>query len=85
MTFERAIEILETELKENYGSVDTVNKACRMGIDALKMRMPEKPLKSNRRVRYCEVFDCPNCGFSFSGRVIKYCYKCGQALDWRDV
>lgn len=85
MTFERAIEILETEYKENCAGDDTVNEARRMGIEALKRQRAEKPLNSNRRVRYCEVFDCPNCGFSFSGRVIKYCYKCGQALDWRDV
>ena len=42
----------------------------------------KKPLKSEREIRYCEVFKCPSCGFEFSGRVSKFCYRCGQKLDW---
>ena len=39
MTIERAIEILNPEHREHYDSIETVNEACRMGMEALeKMR-----------------------------------------------
>lgn len=36
MTIERAIEILDPEHREHYDSIEPVNEACRMGMDALK-------------------------------------------------
>lgn len=36
MTIERAIEILDPEHREHYESIETVNEACLLGIDALK-------------------------------------------------
>lgn len=36
MTIERAIEILNPEHREHYESIEPVNEACRMGIEALK-------------------------------------------------
>ena len=36
MTIERAIEILDPEHREHYDSIETVNEACLLGIDALK-------------------------------------------------
>ena len=36
MTIERAIEILNHEHREHYDSIETVNEACRMGMEALK-------------------------------------------------
>ena len=85
MTYERAVEILDPEHREHYESIDIVDEACRMGMEALKKQMPKKPLKSDRKVRYCEVFECQNCGLEFSGRIIKYCYRCGQAFDWSGI
>lgn len=50
MTIERAIEILNPEHRECYDSIETVNEACRMGMQALERtrwipveeRLPEK-------------------------------------------
>jgi hypothetical protein len=50
MTTERAIEILNPEHREHYDSIETVNEACRMGMEALERtkwipvteRLPEK-------------------------------------------
>lgn len=50
MTIERAIEILNPEHREHYDSIETVNEACRMGMEALERtgwipvteRLPEK-------------------------------------------
>lgn len=36
MTPERAIEILDPDHREHYESIEPVNEACRMGMDALK-------------------------------------------------
>lgn len=36
MTIERAIEILNPEHREHYDSIETVNEACRMGMEALR-------------------------------------------------
>lgn len=40
MTAERAMEILDPEHREQYDSIKTVNEACRMGIQALKIINP---------------------------------------------
>lgn len=36
MKTERAIEILNPEHREHYDSIETVNEACRMGMEALE-------------------------------------------------
>lgn len=36
MTIDRAIEILDPEHREQYESIDPVNEACRMGMEALE-------------------------------------------------
>lgn len=42
MTLERAIEILNPEHREHYDSIETVNEACRMGMEALEKQLCEK-------------------------------------------
>ena len=71
MTFDCAIEILDPEHREHYESIDPVNDACRMGMEALKKQLPMKPR--------CDIA-CPICG-----RVAIYenfCPDCGQAIEW---
>lgn len=36
MKIERAVEILNPEHREHYDSIETVNEACRMGMEALE-------------------------------------------------
>ena len=43
MKIERAIEILDPMHRERYDSVETVEAACRMGMDALRRLIPCKP------------------------------------------
>ena len=52
---------------------------------ALEKQIPKKPIKSDREVRYCEVWKCPSCGFEWSSRVVDYCYRCGQRIDWQEI
>lgn len=39
MKLERAIEILNPEHREQYDSLETVNEACRMGMEALREKL----------------------------------------------
>ena len=93
MTPKEAIEILMSDEKlaeiEYYGGFEGQKKVSKlyseafdMAIEALEKQIPKKPIKSDREIRYCEVWKCPKCGFEWSGRVVDYCYKCGQAIDW---
>ena len=84
MTPEEAIGIVRCAIGEVEWSypIDYA-EAIEVAVEALEKQIPKKPIKSDREIRYCEVFKCPNCSFEFSGRVSKYCYRCGQALDWR--
>lgn len=60
MTIERAIEILNPEHREHYDSIETVNEACRVGMEALKRtrwipveeRLPEKITKKAVQATY---------------------------------
>lgn len=84
MTIERAIEILDPEHREHYDSIDTVNEACRMGMEALERQVAKKPAIKND---YTNVFGviygwCPVCGCDIYSNINNFCPKCGQKLDW---
>lgn len=72
MTIERAIEILDPNHREHYESIEPVNEACRMGMEALKRRKPIKLIKGI----YCSYCHIPAFGYD-------YCPNCGQAIDRR--
>lgn len=55
MTLDRAIEILDPEHREHYESIDPVNEACRIGMNALKQ------IRDGKLV---EVVYCRECRFS---------------------
>lgn len=75
MTIERAIEILNPEHREHYESIEPVNEACRMGMQALKKQMPKK-VKGFTGTCECGKTIYPH---------MKYCNNCGQALNWGDT
>lgn len=83
MTYERAVEILDPEHRENYDSLETVKEACQMGMDALKKQIPAKvDLWENS-----QFGNCPYCHeVVYRPALLKrtYCRKCGQALNWED-
>ena len=75
-----AISALEEILQ--YRKIGTVDE-CKA---AMEERIPKKPIKNRKQeIRYTSAYSCPNCGRSFTGTgIAKYCYHCGQALDWSD-
>lgn len=82
MTNERAAEILDPAHYEDYDSLETVQEACRMGREALLLRIPRSP--------YEKGFACPNCGssnylYGYYDKRNKCCGNCGQAIMWEEV
>lgn len=50
---------------------------------ALVNQIPQKPIVAGNRI--CYTYSCPVCGNKFTGTISKYCYHCGQALDWTET
>ena len=73
-------EILEFYYAESF------IKACDMAVQALEKQIPKKPIKSKKQVvRYVNTYCCPTCNLKFTGTgIAKWCYHCGQKLDWGD-
>ncbi len=55
-------------------------------IKALEKQIPKKPIKSKeQKIRYVNTYYCPTCNLGFTGfNIAKWCYHCGQKLDWSD-
>lgn len=83
MKNERAIEILDPEHRERYESIEPVNEACRMGMEALWLRVPRTPYPDGD----LHILACANCGsgeylHNEDGSEQRFCGQCGQAIDW---
>lgn len=82
MNVKRAIEILNPEHRERYESIEPVNEACRMGMQALERQIPRKPV-FGKSYADCDLYDCPACGvIELLMHGDNYCAMCGQAIDW---
>lgn len=53
MTYDRAIEILDPAHREHYESIDPVNEACRMGMEALQF---VRDFVFCKDCRHCSIF-----------------------------
>jgi ribosomal protein S27AE len=88
MTTARAAEILDPAHRESYESLGVVEEACRMGREALLLRIPRSPFPDGKKSTYLA---CPNCGSedylhnAEDEERNDYCGKCGQAIDWAEV
>lgn len=85
MTLEEAIKTIQVALAEiewNYPMNYT--EAFETAIEALEMQIPKKPIPAEEQnIWYVMKYTCPSCGKHFTGTgIAKYCYHCGQALDW---
>ena len=80
MNIERAIEILDPRHRETYESIDPINEACLMGMQALKKQVPAKPkITLHGTTGYNTKCSCPVCGSMVNSD--NYCRNCGQAID----
>ena len=85
MTIERAMEILNPEHREHYESIEIVEEACRMGMNALKTSAPMKVVVDEQTGRCA----CPSCGEpnfleNDHDTLNNFCGCCGQAIDWSE-
>lgn len=98
MTYEEAIECINEVLISDYlydesidyqltsYDFDWLDKAK----EALEKQMPKKPVYKDELFlgKPCKVPYCPTCGDSWNGNeygeCMKYCWDCGQAIDWGD-
>lgn len=57
---------------------------AQLAIKALEKQIPKKPIKSEKQVvRYVNTYYCPICNLGITGtNIAKWCYHCGQKLDW---
>ena len=82
-----------TELKRRayrttcYGNKVLEHEENLVAIEALEKQIAKKPVKSeNQVVRYVNTYYCPTCELGITGtNIAKWCYHCGQKLDWSDV
>lgn len=95
MTIERAIEILDPDIREDFyiqlDGLKQIETAMRMGMEALKKQQPMKPKEFafTKEIEICRVlhhenvvlYKCGHCDAVISCHS-KYCSDCGQALDW---
>ena len=79
-TNDMAIKALEEV--QQYREIGTLEE-CRT---AREKQIPKKPIKSEKQViRYVNTYCCPICNLEFTGTgIAKWCYHCGQKLDWGD-
>ena len=59
MTNERAIEILDPEHREQYDSIETVNEACRIGMNAIKRVQALEAENAELRDRLSRAVELP--------------------------
>ena len=83
MTYERAMEILDPQHREHYPSIEPVNEACRMGMDALARRVPRSPHPDgDTGLLACHVCGSGEWLHNEDGNRAAFCGQCGQAIDW---
>lgn len=58
MTIERAIEILDPKHREHYESIDPIEEACCIGMNALQLKILRSPYPDGDK----SILACPNCG-----------------------
>ena len=79
------------------GTVGEHREAMNMAIKALEKQIPKKiirrkavdeDIESELRdfiTRQGEICRCPSCICCIHIRELKYCWECGQAIDWSDT
>lgn len=64
--------------------------AMKCAVEALEKQIPKKPTLVEEKFlgEKIKAPHCPNCGDSWNcnefGNAMKFCWECGQAIDWRE-
>jgi hypothetical protein len=83
MTYEEAKQSLlntHIQLGRSYGKT-VFNDSLSMAIKAINKQIPQKPsIYGEDEIKVCS---CKECNYTVLWKQ-KYCYNCGQALDWSE-
>lgn len=67
---------------------EELREACRLAIEAMRKQIPRKPKEAEgfpiNLKDVVDVWKCPECEKEILGDTERYCYNCGQALDWEE-
>lgn len=93
MTIERAIQILDPEHREHYESLEPVNEACRMGMEALREKMERESLEQQLELAVSELEalaksrgSCAGCvsfGEDVPEELSRRCDSCRDQSGWK--
>ena len=90
MTESEAIKILQRDLQiqlENKALQDGI-EAIQIAIHSLEKQIPKKPIMAYGDKIDSNWVSCPICangiGWEITKRKIKFCWECGQRLDFGD-
>lgn len=76
-------------IDDQWLDADEMNEFVNIVKAALEKQIPKKPIKSEKQViRYVNTYCCPICklkDFGAGTGIAKWCYHCGQKLDWSDT
>lgn len=79
------------DLKTAISAIQELNEYKQLGTpeevrEAVEKQTAKKPIEDRHHgIRYTEVYRCPSCNGSFSGKgFAKYCFHCGKKIDWSD-
>lgn len=87
------------QIVDNEAYTDSFQDACKLAIETLEKSTPKKPKPSGYKPSKLDkwlfgsqkTYVCPTCGNQCLVRTApngrnenKYCYDCGQALDWSE-
>lgn len=85
ITESEAIKELQENIDLPFGS-NVSKEAAKISMQALEKQIPKKPIKSEKQViRYVNTYCCPICKGLMGTGIAKWCYHCGQKLDWSDT
>lgn len=81
MTPERALIVLNQCNTDGRIKVDRkeLKQAVKMASKAIKRRIPMKPI-----IDCYTEFVCSNCNAQCLWKAMKYCDRCGQAIEWSE-
>lgn len=85
--YQEALDLLFMWATNGYCALES-DKDCAEYLtlkELLDKATPKKPIEDEiQDIRYVTKYTCPTCGGKFTGTLAKYCYHCGQRLDWNE-
>lgn len=85
MTSQEALNLLnDTEFAEKHQGKEEYTDMLLMCKEALEKQIPKK-IGTEYITKELKRYYCPACNSHYYDISHKYCYYCGQALDWSDT